>query len=77
MFNTGKCPKCGIVLTHVNIQPIDIRQNMQPAWNGVSYVCPQFSCQTILGVSIDPISIKEDLIRELTRALGRDAPRVK
>jgi hypothetical protein len=36
-------------------------------WNGVSYDCPY--CFSSLGVSIDPIAIKSDIIADLLKAL--------
>jgi len=68
MINTGKCPKCEKLITSVKIEHIDINEVFQPRWHGVSLVCPM--CSTILGVSIDPIAIKGDIIAEINRKLG-------
>lgn len=64
MFNTGKCPNCGKVITHVILEDMSIHHNFAPKWRGVSLVCPQ--CNTILSVSFDPIAIKTDTVREIT-----------
>ena len=51
---TGKCPKCEKSPTFgVNLQAVDIKGSDGRTWHGVAYVCPNLSCQTILGVGMD------------------------
>ena len=57
-----KCPFCERNIMHVELKNIPIHVNMQPAYNWVSYVCPNLDCNSILWVAIDPIAIKSDII---------------
>ena len=68
-MNTGKCPKCENILTSVKIESMNISISFAPAWNGVSYVCPR--CSAILGVSMDPIALKADIVSEVLEGIGR------
>ena len=70
MFNTGKCPACNKPVLGANVERINI--NAVPGgatWVGVSYVCQNLNCQTVLGVSIDPIALKTDLVKELGKLI--------
>lgn len=69
MLNSGKCPKCEEIVSSVRIEDIDI--NLGPAidWQGVSYCCP--SCDTVLGVQLDPVALKTDIINVLVEELRR------
>ncbi len=71
-MNVGKCPKCEATLSSVNIEHVDVSQNFQSRWHGVSYTCPH--CRTILSVSIDPISLKADIVKEVAAALRTFRP---
>lgn len=70
MINTGKCPKCESTLSNVKLQGMPVNEGFQERWHGVSYLCPH--CDTILGVSIDPIAIKTDIVKEILRGLGKE-----
>lgn len=67
----GKCPACGKNISSVSIRETKITQGIQPVFHGVSYVCPNIQCQTILGVGIDPIALKTDIVNEILRGLGK------
>lgn len=60
MINSGKCPKCEKTVSSVTIEDIDVRAGFQSRWRGISYCCP--SCHTVLGVQIDPVALKTDII---------------
>ncbi len=60
MINTGKCPHCDKVIHNVTIEDMDVHVGFTPSWRGISYVCS--ACKAILGVSIDPIAMKSDII---------------
>jgi hypothetical protein len=62
----NKCPKCEKSFTQVSLTGVNVNAT-QRVWNGVSYNCPY--CQTSLGVSIDPIAIKADIVADLLKAL--------
>jgi phage FluMu protein Com len=69
MLNRGKCPKCEKVPQKTEIESIVIGDQMLgPFHSGISILCPH--CKTILGIAIDPISIKEDVVREVLKGLG-------
>ena len=69
MIASGKCPKCEKVVSHVSIEDMPIYLGFQEKWKGVSYLCQH--CKTILGVGIDPIALKTDIVQELRKALGK------
>lgn len=68
---SGKCPSCGQSISSVRIESVDVKQGMKPLWAGVSYVCPNVACQVVLGVSIDPVAIKTDIVNEVLQGLKR------
>ncbi len=60
----GKCPKCEKPVASAAISDVPARAFMgRTEWKAISFNCPH--CQTILGMQIDPIAIKTDLINEL------------
>lgn len=67
MAISGKCPKCDALINHVNLEYIDVNVANLSKWKGVSYRCP--FCICILGVSIDPIAIKTDIVDEILKKL--------
>ncbi len=67
MINTGTCPKCGNLIMNIEIEDMPIHLNFQPAWKGISYLCP--SCRAILAVGIDPVALKTDLRNEILNVL--------
>ena len=70
MFKTGKCPKCEKVVQTAKLQAIDIGDRFGgPVYNGVAALCQH--CDTILGVAIDPVAIKSDIVREVKQLLGK------
>ena len=71
MLGTGKCPSCGQVPFRINIQSVDMQTPDGTTYRGVSYVCPNAACQTILGASIDPVAIKSDILAKVQKLLGR------
>ena len=67
---TGKCPKCEKPVGQVYIASIDAKLGLSGrGYQAVSYQCPH--CQSVLGVQMDPISLKTDIVREVAKALGR------
>lgn len=66
-----KCSKCNRNITSVEVKYIDINENMEPKWKWVSYVCPNFDCQSIISVGINPIAIKTDVIDWLFERLRK------
>ncbi len=65
----GKCPKCERVLNAIQGGHVTIKVPLGAQFHGISYNCP--SCQIILGVQIDPVALKTDIINELLSKLGR------
>jgi len=62
------CPKCSSAVLSVNLREVPINA-IGHQWVGVCYSCP--SCATVLGVSIDPIALKSDIVDEILTTLGR------
>ena len=59
----ANCPKCDKHFTQATIEPIKASVPFGIQWNCISFNCP--FCKTSLGMQIDPIAIKTDLINEL------------
>ena len=60
---TGQCPKCETSISYTDGEHVDIHSG-GTKWHGVSFVCP--SCRVVLGIQIDPIAMKADIVSELT-----------
>lgn len=67
MLNTGQCPKCESTITKVDHEHVDIGTALKKQWHGISYICP--SCRAVLGVQIDPIALKADIVSEILAGL--------
>lgn len=67
MIPIGKCPKCGMMVNRVNDEEIQVCVGLTPKWRGVSFVCT--SCNSVLGVGIDPVALKTDLVNEVVERL--------
>jgi hypothetical protein len=69
----AECPKCGRTVRTVKGEAVSIDGGPGHRWNGLSYNCPH--CSAILSVSIDPMSVKSDIVAEILdevrRLLGR------
>ena len=65
----AKCPKCGHILTSVLAGHTDINVSFGNSYHGIAYACP--SCQTCVGVQMDPVSLKNDTVNELFQKLRR------
>ena len=66
-MTTGKCPKCGKIITSVTLESVTAGELLGEQWNAISYLCPH--CQTILSVQIDPIALLDDLCADLVYRL--------
>lgn len=70
MINTGKCPKCEKILQNAHIETLNLKEGVSgPSWRGVSICCPW--CKTILSVSIDPLALKDEMVKDVKKLLGR------
>ena len=63
----GKCPKCEKLVMNVTISDVTAQVPFGRSWRAVSYNCQ--SCQTVLGVEIDPIAVKTDIVNDLFKKL--------
>jgi hypothetical protein len=66
-MNVGKCPKCDSVAYHLLVERVEMREGTKPEWPGVSFVCQV--CHTVLGVSIDPVALRDDIAKCVAAAL--------
>ena len=69
-MNTGKCPKCDEKLSSVVTQDITLLAGASGQWKGLSHCCPY--CSAILGVELNPIAIREDILSGIAKLLNRD-----
>lgn len=69
IINTGKCPKCETIVQRVEVDAIDVTVNLQSAWKGVAFHCGH--CHTVLGVGIDPIALKADIVSQVLAGLRK------
>jgi hypothetical protein len=67
----GKCPGCGNVITSVSAEHVDVTRGFEAKFHGVSFVCPNFACQRVLSVAVDPLALKNDIVKEVLRGLGK------
>lgn len=65
----AQCLKCTNPLSSVNLENIRIKARPHD-WSGVAYVCPV--CETVLGIGIDPVSLKTDTVQEILDHLRKD-----
>lgn len=66
----GKCPKCDAVVSRAIVSGLTLEgQNGAVSWNGLSYLCP--FCATVLGVQMDPVTLKGDTVSEIAALLGK------
>ena len=64
----AKCPKCEKTCSTIKLQEIDASSGLgATTWRGVYYCCPW--CQTILGASLDPIAMKNDIAALVVKKL--------
>jgi hypothetical protein len=63
------CPKCNVEIQSVNLRAIQINAPVDPPWNGVAYECPH--CRCVLGVGIDPVSLKADTVQAVVQEIRR------
>ena len=59
----GKCPKCEQPVLTAKISIIQASVPMGKQWKTIAFCCE--SCLTVLGVQIDSIAIRTDLINAL------------
>jgi hypothetical protein len=65
--NSGKCPKCESITYHVLVERLHMREGEKAEWPGVSFVCQ--ICHTILGVSLDPVALRDDVARKVAETI--------
>ena len=71
-MNAGKCPGCKQVVHTADVERIEIKDGpFGTTWVGVSYVCSNWNCRTVLSVAIDPVALKTDIVKEVRKLLGR------
>jgi transcription elongation factor Elf1 len=62
----GKCPKCEATVMQVSLAEISIPAT-EATWRGITYSC--IACGTVLGVQMDPVSLKADTVSEIADAV--------
>lgn len=61
---SGKCPKCGRIMAHVKVEPIEL-QSARGKGNGVCFMCPH--CQNVLSVSPTAASLASGIVKVMGR----------
>lgn len=68
MANFGQCPVCKQIVRGATVERITISAGPRGAnWVGVSYVCLNIACRTVLGVSFDPVSLQQNIVKEIRK----------
>lgn len=65
-----KCLNCQQAIPHVVVQSIGTEKPTAGGWNGICFLCP--FCRTILGVQLDPVALREDIVESVLKALGKE-----
>lgn len=63
MAYSGICPKCDRQVESVKVAKVALDNSYPPGWHGISYSCKY--CNAVLGVSIDTVVLREDLVSAL------------
>jgi hypothetical protein len=68
MFGHGKCPSCKQAISHCDATEVLVgAPPIGPQFRGVAICCPH--CQTILGVTVEPIGLVMDIARQVKKEL--------
>jgi hypothetical protein len=67
----GNCPKCDKDISIVNTYKIEAYPLPSPGhtWKAVKHCCPFCGC--VLGVQIDPVALKADILEVILAALDK------
>ena len=67
----GKCPnpKCGLVISKVRCEAVDVAAPDGSNWRGLSHSC--HSCGTVLGVQINPYPLMQHTLDKITEELDQ------
>jgi hypothetical protein len=65
----GKCPVCQNPVTHASGQSLEINFENGATLSGVSFQCPNPACNTVIGIQVDPLAYKREIVREVTASL--------
>ncbi len=66
------CPHCKKSFTTATIGEVSASVPFgQRTFRAISYNCPHIGCGVSLGVEIDPIALKSDIVREVISGLRK------
>jgi hypothetical protein len=65
-MHRGKCPKCGSSVAAVNVDNVNII-GAGGSCGGIAYLCQH--CDTVLGFSMYQLSLNDDVVKKLLKAL--------
>jgi hypothetical protein len=57
------CPECDNQVESVKVAKVGLDNSYLPGWHAISYSCKH--CNAVLGLGIDPVVLREDLISEI------------
>jgi len=67
------CPKCGEVVTHLQVQNLPMKTLNETDRMGKVYSCPL--CSVVLGVEANPFLLNKDLAAWIEQALDERLPK--
>jgi uncharacterized protein with PIN domain len=65
----ANCPKCGKPLNILNAQAVKAHVQFGHKLNCLAYTCP--ACHVVLGVGIEPLGLKEEIVSDLFKRLKK------
>jgi hypothetical protein len=67
---TGKCPYCSKTVANLVIHRVQAKVYLKPPkFDAAIYVCP--NCDTVLGCEVDPITLRDDIIKGVVAELKK------
>ena len=64
------CPKCGASIRKVDLNQIEAKAEHGPSLRAITYSCTR--CFHVLSVGIDPIAVKNEIVKQIVEALKKD-----
>lgn len=69
-----KCPKCEKPIgSSVRMESVSAGAGFSVGYKAVAYGCPNVQCGAVFSVQIDPIALKNELLKELRQEIRTSA----
>ena len=66
---SGKCPKCGNIVSSAKISAVPLSGLNMKNLNGIAYSCPHIACQAVISIGVDPLALNADVVAGVVKAL--------